>query len=186
MRSGRTAWAVLAGALMSGAAASAQAGTHTVGAVPQLDLKRLAGGWYEVERLPDKPEKHCVGDAMQIYSLGDKPGRFQMVESCILKDGEASIHNANGRVDKAGGGHLKLGFLFPFTSKLLVIAVDPAYDWAMIGTPNHKSLWLLSHNGRLAPEVLARLTSLAQAEGFRTSKLLKVTQQHLPPPERLP
>ena len=182
MRSGRTAWAVVTGALVWSAAAGAQA----VSAVPQLDLKRFSGGWYEVERLPDKAEKHCVADALQIYSIGDKPGHFQLVGSCILKDGEASIRNSNGRVDKAGGGHLKLGFIFPFTSKLLVIAVDPAYDWAMVGTPNHKSLWLLSHNGELAPEMLAQLTAQAQAEGFNTANLVKVVQHHPAPPERLP
>ena len=175
-----------AGMLVAALGWSAGARAQAVSAVPQLDLQRFAGGWYEVQRLPDKAEKHCVADAMQIYSIGDKPGRFQIVDSCILKDGEASIRNASGRVDKAGGGHLKLGFLFPFTSKLLVIAVDPGYDWAMVGTPNHKALWMLSRNGQLAPEVLAQLTAQAQAAGFKTAKLVKVTQQHQPPPERLP
>ena len=36
--------------------------------VPHLDISQFTGTWYQIARLPDKPEKKCVSDGMVLYA----------------------------------------------------------------------------------------------------------------------
>ena len=86
---------------------------------PALDLTRFAGTWYEIARLPDKAEKHCVRDAVVLYALADKPHRLQVVNSCVTRDGSTEIRNASARTanKKVADGRLKVSSTFPFSTK---------------------------------------------------------------------
>jgi len=154
------------------------AGGQTVAAVPALDLNRYTGTWYEVARYPNKAEKHCVSDAVMLYALADKAKKFQVVSSCATKDGYRNVRNGNGkRADKSEDGRLKVSYSWPFSSKYWVLAIDPEYsEWALVGNPNRKTLWVLSRTGAMRPEVLAEVEAKASAEGFDAAKLVRVTQ----------
>ena len=157
---------------------SGAAGGQTATAVPQLDLNRYMGSWYMVARLPDKREKACIGGALVLYAAGEKAGRFQMVTSCQTKGNNVDAHNASGKVaDKLGDGKLKVSYLWPFTHKYWVLAVGPAYEWALVGNPNHKELWVLSRTEVMKPEVLEEVEGKASAEGFDRGKLVKVVRR---------
>ena len=149
---------------------------QTVTAVPRLDLNRYMGTWYEVARLPDKTEKKCVRNVRILYALGDKKGTFQMGTSCELKDGTPDDYDATGKMDKQGDGRLKLNHLVLFSTPYWVLATGPAYEWALVGSPKHKTLWILSRTATLDPAVLAQLKEMATAQGFDLSKLITVSQ----------
>ena len=163
----------LAVATCSPVAAAPLAAAQSVTALPQLDLNRFTGTWYEVARLPSKPEKHCIGTPLALYALGDKPGRLQVVNSCPIKDGSTSIRNASGKVaNKSGDGKLKVSYTFPFSTKQWVLATGQDYDWALVGTPNHKNLWIFSRSATLKPEAMAEAQSKATAQGFNMARLI--------------
>jgi len=146
--------------------------------VAKLELKQLTGAWYEIAHLPVKQEKHCVADGRLLYALGDKPGRFQMVSSCRMKDGYIDVRNSNGRVaDKSGDGKLKVATLWPLSRKYWVLALGPENGWALVGTPNHKSLWILSRT-EMKPELLDQVKSKASSEGYDLGKLIVVPGWH--------
>lgn len=148
---------------------------QSVTAVPKLDEKLFATGWYEIARLPNKPEKKCVSNALQMYTVGNKPWQFQVVESCLLKDGEANVRNLSGRGDKVGDGRLKVGS-FPFATKTWVLATAPDYSWALVGSPNHKLLWILSRTATMDEAVLQQVEGMAAAQGYKVDKLQRVVQ----------
>ena len=133
-------------------------------AVPQLEMKRFTGVWYEVARIPRKKDK-CATDALAIYTAGDKAGRWALVNSCKAKDG--SIETKNGTVkrqDKKGGdGRLKVAYTWPFYGKQWVLAVGPEYEWALVGSPNHKMLAVLSRTSTLGAEAMAGIKAQAAA-----------------------
>ncbi len=163
------------------ACASAAASAQNAVAVPQLDFMRFSGTWYEVARLPTKAEKKCSGMPLALYARGDKADHLQVVNSCPAKDGSTEIRNANGKyADKAGDGKLKVTYLFPFATKQWVLATAPDYDWALVGSPNHKTLWVLSRTAAIKPEDLAEAKAKASAQGFDTAKLIIAP----PPPPR--
>ena len=165
---------VLALALLGGMVQKASA--QTVTAVPRFDLNKYMGTWYEVARLPNKTEKKCVRDVKVLYALGDKKGTFQMGTSCDLKDGTPDDYDGTGKIDKQGDGRLKLSRLVIFSTPYWVLATGPNDEWALVGSPKHKTLWILSRSSTLDPAVLTQVKSTATAQGFDLSKLITVVQ----------
>ena len=149
---------------------------QAVTAVPTLDLNRFSGVWYEVARFPDKREKRCAGNIQMLFALGDKPNHVQLVYSCKTKAGYTDATNVDGKTqNKSGDGKLKLGF-WPFTRKYWVLATDPDYQWSLVGSPNHKNLWIYSRKPGLTPQVMAEVRSKAVAEGFAPDRLVMTRQ----------
>jgi apolipoprotein D and lipocalin family protein len=151
---------------------------QTVTPISKLDLDKFMGTWYQIERYPIKSQKVCVSDAMMLYAFGDKRSSFQIVTSCLIKDGNSDSWNFKGKLDKNGSGALKVNRLWPFSSNHWVLATGPAYEWALVGSPNHNSLWILSRTKALEPAVLAEIEAQAAAKGFATAKLIKIPQPH--------
>ena len=165
----------LACLLLGGKAQGAAA--QTVTAVPKLDLNKFMGTWYELARLPNRTEKKCVANVKVLYALGDKKGTFQMGTSCDLKDGTPDEYDGTGKMDKAGDGRLKLSRLVLLSTPYWVLATGPAYEWALIGSPKHKTLWILSRTPTLDPAVMAQLKSTATAQGFDLTRLITVARK---------
>jgi apolipoprotein D and lipocalin family protein len=158
-------------------AATRMTSAQAVTPVPKLNLNQYMGTWFEIERYPNKTEKPCVSDAMVLYALGDKQNSFQLVASCKIKDDNTDSWDSQGKLDRQSDGKLQVTHFLIFSTKYWVLATGPAYEWALVGSPNHKSLWILSRTIALKPEVLAEIKARAAAEGFDTSKL-KPMQQH--------
>ncbi len=56
-----------------------------------------------------------------------------------------------------------------------VLALGPDDDWALVGSPNHKTLWVLARKPALPDDVMAQVKAKATAQGFDAAKL--VTQR---------
>ncbi len=154
-----------------------KAESQVVTAVPKLDMTQFVGTWYEIARLPNRGEKHCVGDAIVLYALGEKPNRFSVVNSCKAKDGAVDVRNGNGKAqDKTGDGKMKVTYTWPFAVKEWVLAVGTDNAWVLIGSPNHKMLWVLGKTAKMAPEVLREIQAKAASEGFDVAKLVPTPQ----------
>jgi apolipoprotein D and lipocalin family protein len=158
-------------------AAAPRASAQSATAVPQLDPKRLIGTYYEIARYPIRREKECLGKEMVLYALGDKHNSLQIVTACQLKEDVTTYWNSQGKFSDSADGKIRLSAFWPFTTKYWVLAIAPDYSWGLVGNPNHKSLWILSHTPTLPPDVLSAIQSQATAQGFDTAKLIKITQQ---------
>ena len=158
-------------------ASSHPAPAQTVTAVPKLDLNRVMLPWYEIAGYPVKAQKHCLSDIMVLFALGDKPNTLQVVTSCKIKGDNSDYWNATGKMGPAGDGTLRLRHLLILHTNYWVLALGADYEWALIGSPNHKSLWVLSKAAELSPDLLATIEAKAAAQGFDPTKLVKVSQQ---------
>ena len=145
---------------------------QTVSALPTFDLNRYIGTWHELAKYPNKVERNCVGEEVVLFALADKPNRFQMVTSCRMRNDASEARNTDGSINRNGDGKLKLTRIWPFSTRYWVFAAGPAYEWALVGDPNHKSLWILSRTLALRPEVLADIENRAAADGFDSTKLV--------------
>ena len=159
-----------------GASATLQASAQAVLATPKLDLTRFSGVWYEVARLPTKREKRCAANVQMLFAVGDKANHIQLVNSCKTKAGYTEATNADGKAqDKLGDGKLKLGF-WPIYRKYWVLATEPDYQWSLVGSPNHKTMWIYSRNPGLTPEAIAEVRAKATSQGFTLDKLVMTPQ----------
>jgi apolipoprotein D and lipocalin family protein len=157
-------------------AAAIPAAAQSASAVPKLDPNQILGTYYVVARLPIKREKQCLGKEMVLYALGDKKRSIQIVTTCQLKADNSNAWNSSGRLSKAGDGRIKLGWIWPFTTRYWILDLAPDATWALAGTPNHKSLWVLSRSPSLSAETLARIETTASAQGYSTARLIQIKQ----------
>lgn len=58
----------------------------TLQAIPQLDVSRYLGRWYEIAKFPNQFQKKCVADTSAEYSLLGN-GQISVVNQCRLADG---------------------------------------------------------------------------------------------------
>ena len=170
-------------ALVPAAPSAAQAQLLTV---PEVDLKRYAGTWYELARLPNRFQKHCIAEVSAVYTpLED--GRIAVVNRCrTSSEGEATWDVADGiaRSVDPSNTKLKVSFL-PAALRWLpigwgdywVLELDPEYRWALVGEPSRQYLWVLSRTPALPPGTLDGILGRAREMGFPVDKIERSPQQ---------
>lgn len=171
---GTVAW--IAALLLIASAWSTAARAQSVTPVAKLDLSQFTAPWYELARLPNRREKACVGDNLVLYGLRDKKNTFQLVISCLIKNENWNYWDVSGKLAPDGSGRLKLVRFFIFRTDYWVIAADPSMAWIVVGTPNHRSLEILSKTPTLAPEAMDQIKAQVSAQGFNIDKLIYVTR----------
>jgi len=149
-----------------------------VRAVPQLDISRYAGQWHEIAHLPVSFQKKCHGDITASYTL--REDRLLGVRnSCRIADG--SLTQAEGVARPVDGhpGQLQVRFAPEWLSWLplvwadyWVIALDPDYQWAVVGQPDRKYLWILSRSPQIDRAQFEQLKAHATGMGYDLSTLI--------------
>lgn len=153
-----------------------------VTAVPNLDLRRYLGRWYEICRLPLKYEDATATDITATYSLDDDGG-VRVDNRCFDEDGEPSQALGKATPVDDSKSRLKVTFLpeyirwIPFTSgDYWVLKIDPDYKIALVGTPDRKFLWLLARQPDLPDATRDEFLAEARRQGFDLSGL--ITPRH--------
>lgn len=143
--------------------------------IPSLDLKLYAGEWYEVARKPNSFQKNCGATKVKYELDNDK---MKVLNICRKKnaDGEFSTANGIARVaDKKINSKLKVSFvpllkhLGLFAGNYWVLALDEDYQWALVGEPRRRYLWLLSRKPRIQSLDFVEISSKADLMGYDTS-----------------
>lgn len=168
----------LAGALLIGGAAAVGARTiqpidRTV--VPDFDLERYMGTWYEIARF-DHSFERGVEAAQARYTL-QPDGRVTVENSGIdAQTGEARVARGKAHATDTPG-RLRVSFFWIFYSDYNVLELDPDYRWALVGSKSPKYLWILSRTPSLPQETLDEILRMARARGYDTDQLIYVNQQ---------
>jgi apolipoprotein D and lipocalin family protein len=152
--------------------------------VPQLDLERYAGTWYEIARLPNRFQRKCAGDVKATYTLRPD-GRIAVVNQC--RTAEGTLEDAAGvarRVAGRPGSVLQVRFAPAFLSFLpavwgdyWVVALDGDYQHAVVGSPNRDYLWVLARTPQIDRRRYEQLLDDARRQGFDVSKVVETRQR---------
>lgn len=144
--------------------------------VPAVDLERYAGQWYEIAAFPQWFERGCHSTTAH-YTLQD--GYVEVQNVCRKGGPHGKLKTARGKAFPVPGSHnakLKVQFFWPFTGDYWILSLPEDYSYALVGTPDRQSLWILSRKPHLPYAIYDRLVSKAQELGFDTSRL-RVTDQ---------
>ena len=139
---------------LSGCATAPPAG---VSAVTPFDLQRYLGQWCEVARLDHRFER-SLSRVTASYSMN--PDGSVKVTNRGYNAEKGAWSEVDGRAlftGDANTGSLKVSFFGPFYGGYHVIALDPAYRWAMVIGPGPSYLWILAREPRISEDVRARL-----------------------------
>jgi len=164
------------GTLFAASCSTTSAPANAPAVVAKVDLARYAGKWYEIASKPMVFQKGCQGTTA-VYSP-NPDGTLQVENTCRKAGGE--IAKAIGRakvVPDSGNAKLKVNFFGPFWGDYWVLALDQdAYEYALVGGPDRKYLWILSRAPIMDEATFAKLTAIAKAQGYDLSDLAKTVQ----------
>jgi apolipoprotein D and lipocalin family protein len=159
-------------------------GKRPLRVVPEVDLARYAGQWYEIARFPNRFQKRCAGEVTAQYTL-QPSGKISVLNRCRLED-KGQIQ-AEGVARVVGKGQpnsiLKVRFAPAFLSFIpqvwgdyQILALSPDYAHALVGDPTREYLWILSRSSQMDEATYNRLVDEARAQGFDVSRLQKTRQ----------
>jgi apolipoprotein D and lipocalin family protein len=160
-----------------------------VEAVKGLDIERYMGRWYEIASFPSIFQPKNGINTRATYTL--KEGGIVNVLNETWNDGKrGSIEGIAYKADpKSDEAKLKVKFyvppflpIIPIVGDYWVLYLDSDYQYALIGQPTRKYLWILSRQNHLDEEIYDQLLEKAKEEGYDVSNLHKTTQTD-PPPE---
>ena len=145
--------------------------------VKVLDINKYAGTWYEIARLPNRFEKNleCVSAT---YELMDN-GKVKVINRGVNTENKTERKEITGKAwvpNEAFPGQLKVQFFWPFAGKYWVISLDENYQYALVGDPSRKFLWVLSKNKQLPETIYSKLVETAKNNGFATEQLMIIKQ----------
>ena len=165
-------------ALLLSAALALPAAAAEVTSVETLDITRYAGQWHEIARLPMFFQRNCVADVTAQYTLRDD-GLVGVRNSCRNEDGETDVVDGVARRDADHAGRLEVRFAPDWLSWLpltwadyWVVALDPDYQWAIVGEPGREYLWILSRTPDMPKAQLDELKAKAVAMGYELDTLI--------------
>jgi apolipoprotein D and lipocalin family protein len=165
--------AILASGMMTESLASTNAQLPTVA---HVDLKRYVGKWYEIARYPNRFQKDCAGDTSATYTLRPD-GTVEVVNECRSKEGKTKRAVGTAKVtDRASNSKLKVTFFWPFYGKYWILDLGPEYEYAVVGEPSRKYLWILSREPRMDQSLYARLAKKIADVGYDPEKLVRTPQ----------
>jgi apolipoprotein D and lipocalin family protein len=157
-------------------------------AVEHVDLKRYAGRWYEMARLPNAQEKHCVGDVTLQYLMRDDD-HVEVIRKCRTAGGKMRETRGVGRIrGGASIGRLEVRYAPAFFSFIpsvwkdhWILGLGPDYTWAVVGMPSHEHLWILSRLPEMSTSSYQQALEVADGNGFDIRQLVKTPTGQLTP-----
>ena len=153
-----------------------------VRSVTDLDLERYLGLWFELGRLPLRYEDDSATNVTAEYSLNDD-GTVRIDNRCLDEVGEPTQAVGQGTPDPEHPGRLEVTFLpeglrwIPFTkADYWVLKVDPDYRYALVGTPDHRYLWLLGRSPMVDGAVESHYLAVAAEQGYELDDWIRPVQ----------
>jgi apolipoprotein D and lipocalin family protein len=171
--------AVLLSLMLNGCAAKNGHDMKPLETVDFVNLSRYVGQWYEIARYHHKFQEGCVG-SRATYSLRDD-GKIAVINECYDGSFSGKLRTAKGKawvVDTKTNARLKVSFFWPFAGDYWIIDLGKNYEYAVVGHPARKYLWILSRTPEMSEDVYNNIITGLEKQGYDTAKLIRTEQQH--------
>jgi apolipoprotein D and lipocalin family protein len=163
-----------------------------VESVPAVDPQRYAGTWYELARLPNRFQSHCLGDVRATYTpLPD--GGLEVTNRCRARGGESVTEGrATAAPGDDSGARWKVSFLPSWLQWLplgrgdyWVVMLDPGYRHAVVSEPGREFLWILSRTPAMDDAAYGQLLERLADAGYPVDKLVRTPHRSASPVARV-
>jgi apolipoprotein D and lipocalin family protein len=151
--------------------------------VPQVDLNRYLGTWYEIASIPNRFQKHCRANTMARYARLDD-GRIEVINSCRDAKTDTDVSEGVARiVDRRSNAKLEVSFVSLFGWRLFwgdywILDLAPDYAYTIVGTPDRRYGWILSRTPALDGDSRKRIDARLRAAGYDPAAFVDTPQLH--------
>jgi len=145
--------------------------------VKSVDLPRYMGKWYEIASFPNRFQKGCNCTTAE-YELTDE-NYVRVTNTCRKDSTGGKISQVVGKafiVEGRNNGKLKVQFFWPFKGDYYIIDLSLDYDYAAVGNPGRKYLWILSRTPFMPDSVYNSILNRVKDKGFDIKNLVKTNQ----------
>ncbi|WEN16799.1 lipocalin family protein [Rhodanobacter sp. AS-Z3] len=146
--------------------------------VGSLDLQRYAGQWHEIAHLPMFFQRQCVDQITATYTA-NPDGTIGVHNACRTNDGKMDASDGVAKRVQGQRGALKVRFAprvlawLPWVwADYWVVELDPDYQWAVVGSPSRKYLWVLSRKPSMPAAQFREIRDRARQRGYPVDKLV--------------
>ncbi|MDR3764272.1 MAG: lipocalin family protein [Acidobacteriota bacterium] len=157
-------------------AAAAPAPNNDLPTVAYVDLHRYLGRWYEIARYPNRFEKDGDRDITATYSLRPD-GRIAVLNASAHANGKPETASGWAKVDDAkSNAKLRVTFFWPFFGNYWILELGQNYEYAVVGEPARKYLWILSRTPQMNEATYRGIVQRLYSAGYDSSRLIRVQQ----------
>ena len=146
--------------------------------VDSIEIEKYMGKWYEIARYENSFQRNCGGTTAEYKLIGKK---VQVINTCekIDRPGKKQVaHGTASVTDEKTNAKLKVSFV-PFFQrwgwfggKYWILEIGDNYEYAVVGEPKRKFLWILSRTKRLPDSTYANLLDkIENVHHYDVSKL---------------
>lgn len=145
--------------------------------VPDVDLARYGGRWYQIAAFPVPGQKDCAAVATTYATHADGKG-FDAVNECRHGgvDGPLELYKGQARVTKDGEksrARLLVKFHWPFRSDYWILELGKDYDYAVVGGPSRRFFWIIARKPAIDRKLYDAIVSRMPGWGYDPAKLVK-------------
>jgi len=145
----------------------------TLEVVPHVELGKYLGKWYEIAHLPAKFQEGCNETTATYSLLGN--GNISVLNEC-KKNGKIKLARGKAKIDdKTTNAKLKVTFFWPFYGDYWIIKLGQDYEYAVVGTPNRKYLWILCRTPQMDNKLFSEILEFVRVKGFNTANLIQTS-----------
>lgn len=146
--------------------------------VDTVIISRYAGLWYEIATIPQIFQTGCNCTTAE-YGATANPNEITVTNVCNLFSAGGFPNRVEGSatiVPGSGNAKLLVSFFGGAGSDYWVIDLDEDYQWAVVGSPNKQTFWILSRTRTFDQILYQSLLQKWGARGYDISKV-KLTNQ---------
>lgn len=150
--------------------------------VTKVDLPRYEGKWYEIARLPNSFQKKCLLTEANYKKLNNNS--IEVINTCITKSGKLDRITGVAKIkDQDTNAKLavrfnnlifKIFFFIP-SGKYWILQLSSnesgPYEYAVVGDPSRKFLWVLSRNPTMSASTYSEILKISKTQGFAVEKM---------------
>lgn len=139
-----------------------------------VDLQRYMGTWFEIARYPNKFQEGCT-NSTATYNLRND-GKVDVLNRCYKGNNDGKLVEAHGKawvVDPLTNAKLNVSFFWPFSGDYWIIALGENYEYAVVGHPERRYLWILSRSPEMDEELYDAIIEKLKLQSYDTENLIR-------------
>ena len=147
-------------------------GSNPPATVASVDVQRYMGTWYQQALIPNRFQSMCASDTSATYAI--KGEGLSVLNQCRGSDGKMEVATGVAKiVEGSNNAKLRVSFFRPFYGDYWVLALDPNYQWVLVGDPTRQYGWVLSRNAKLDDATFTQIMARATAAGYDKALFVK-------------
>jgi apolipoprotein D and lipocalin family protein len=143
--------------------------------VASVDVQRYLGTWYQQALIPNRFQSMCVSNTRATYAIDGRD--LSVLNQCTGAGGKSEVATGVAKiVEGSNNAKLRVSFFRPFYGDYWVLALEPDYQWVLVGNPTREYGWVLSRSAQMSDVTLAQIMDRAAALGYDKTRFERSLQ----------